>query len=258
MQKNLYYRTVIKRYRFSRSLGALGNYIFTTMQRLIEVFIRKDFGERHFRFSRAIGLAILLYLVPNIEGLIRLYFGDPALPHVFSVYATWYIFIVVFLCMSYVHYRAQKRSPSVFDFSRYSYSYGVLQPWFLDNPVMKKIVPEKIDTRIRECFIEPAPFLVVGILLALLGQRLGYLLILSSLSYCAMYRMAYRGGDDFVMDIIDEMVLNAEMKKNFVDSPQEDPQDGSNIRARKPTTTEQRQRVMPSIIVDEDEILEAR
>jgi len=63
----------------------------------------------------------------------------------------------------------------------------------------------------EKSLIKPARFFETGILLIILQQRLGTLLCVCSIFYSLSYLMAYRIGDDFLLDKIHEMLMNEEL-----------------------------------------------
>ena len=71
--------------------------------------------------------------------------------------------------------------------------------------------------RTVECWLEPAPFFLAGIVLAAFGQTLGWLLMFSAAVYAVSYVEAYKDGDNHVMDIIDDMIKNKQDAQSFMD-----------------------------------------
>jgi hypothetical protein len=170
------------------------------------------------------------------------------MPH----YLGWYIFIALFLAVSLRHKRDMARNPSVFDFAKFSLASGTIHPLFF------KIKLPGIETNYRsiECLLEPLPFFIAGVLLALIGQALGWLLIVVSIYYGMGYVAAYHIGDNFVMDKIDEMIVNQKLERAFVDEASEDETLGFRFRGKRPDDREMRKKIMP-LMVEDDEVFEA-
>ncbi len=254
MQKNLYFRSVLRRENLIKKfiLGLFGS-IASYPRMLLEVFIRKDFGERYFNLASAIYFALFTAALPLVaKGFMR-YFSDDEPSSFWWHYATWYIFLVLFLLKSFQHYQAMKRSPSVFDFARYSLSSGQFHPQFF-----KVQIPGiKPDRRNIEILLEPGLFFVLGIVLWLIGQKVGILLTVCSIFYSFSYQLAYHNGDNFVMDKIDEIICNEELKKSFVDDAGQDETRGFQFIGRRPESKEMREKLMP-LILEDDEALDAK
>lgn len=242
MKKKLYFKEAFRRVGSNKAvLSAFCNFC-SAPRLLLEVFIRKDFGERYFSLSEAMTIVVVLALVP-----LQSYTGDSWFP-----YLTWYAYLTGFFYMSLRHQQDLKRNPSVFDFKKYSLYTGKVNPVFFKV----KIRGQKPDIRQVECLIEPAPFLIAGLVLLLIGQYLGLLLIVCSLLYGSSYSAAYAIGDHYVMDIIDGMIINEEMEKSFVDDADEDDTRSYRFRGQKPKDHDSRKKLLP-LLNDEDEVLTA-
>jgi hypothetical protein len=209
---------------------------------ILEVFIRKNFGERYFSFASAITAAVFLFILPGIFLVYGYIFhiSDGPRNIIGKPLITWDPFIIVFLIFAIQRRKEIKRQPSVFDFARFSKSAGVLQLWYqklLDNFQIK-------DPRVQECYFEPFPFFVLGVLLAIIGQYLGWLLIYCSIVYCLGYKAGYHLSDHWMMDKIDEIIANEEMEKAFVLEEDADQTRGFKFLPRKPKSQEMRRKLM--------------
>lgn len=255
-KKNLYFRTVFKRE------NVLASNIFFIMMSLasyprllLEVFLRKNFGVRYFRFSSALTVAVLMILFPLmadlLPGLFRMRHLGSQQQGILSwleSYATWYIFTVAYMGAAFFRLREIIAAPSVFDFGKFSYYSGNINPLFIQASPLG----HRLSIRQIECFAEPLVFLLLGLLLKLFGQPLGQLLVVSSIIYCLSYVGAYRRGDDFVMDLIDETLIN----ENIVEAMTEDGAEnkhGVRIYANKPNSKELRRKLAESTIEDDGE-----
>ncbi|MEP7165215.1 MAG: hypothetical protein ABI741_11000 [Ferruginibacter sp.] len=254
MQKNLYFRSVLRRDNLIKLffLGLFGS-IASYPRLLIEVFIRKDFGERYFNLASAIYVALFMAALPLAAKGLMGYFGDDDSSSFWWHYLTWYIFLALFLIKSFQHYQTMKRSPSVFDFARYSLSSGKFHPQFFKI----QIPGIKPNTRNIEILLEPGLFFVLGIVLWLIGQKVGILITVCSIFYSFSYQLAYHNGDNFIMDKIDEIICNEELKKTFVDDATEDETRGFRFMGRKPESKEMREQIMP-LMLEKDEVFDAK
>lgn len=266
MQKNLYYRSLMRRENIIKKFFlSLFDFFVSGSRLLLEVFIRKNFGERYFRLSAAIILITEFGLLPFLLVFLQRKFGSstqetqvtdvwsddpapvaapPADPSLWTGYIGWYIFLGLFLLFSIRHYLDKKRQPSAFDFGKFSLSSGELQSYTSRIPLF-----DTKNRRLRECVIEPLFFMVIGIVFLLIHQHVGWLLVICSLLYSANYVAAYESGDNFILDIIDEQILNKEMEQDFVDGEEDDI---SEFRARRPVSKDYRRKLLPAIVVEDD------
>ena len=248
MTKNLYYRTVGGR------PDVIYNLISFTVMRiasyprlLLEVFIRQNFGERYFRMSAVVVLTALLITFPIAMKMMPSFSSgsDSFWLH----YATWYLFTAAFFYVCLQRWKEVKHEPSVYDFKRFSFSNGRYIPQF--SAFVEKMAD--FDVRKLETVIEPALFFVIGLILALLGQRIGALILVSSIVYSLSYVGAYRSGDNFIMNMIDEMLVNESMKENFVEGTDDKERD-FRVRAKLPNDPDLRQQHLDQIIVEEEKV----
>jgi hypothetical protein len=249
-ERNAYFRDVIM--RRNRLKKFILDFFFSTSsypRLVLEVFIRKNFGERYFTIASAITVAVLLAVTPSVAHWVYNLF-----PHtydsyedfqatqsgagIWSSYTTWYLFIAVFLVFSWKRMRETDRNPSVFDFGKFSLYSGDIHPMFF----RVKLFGKKVNVRQVETFVEPAAFFIVGLMLAMMGQKLGYLLEWCSIFYSLGYIAAYKRGDDFVMDLIDEKIMNEEKLKVIVEGEENNAR-GVRFYMRRPTTREAREKL---------------
>jgi hypothetical protein len=256
MKRVSYYRTVfprrnpVKDWILNLFLGS------TSFARLIlEVFIRKNMGRRYFKFSGAIVTAIGLLTIPFFPLVLNLfvpsYFGYGFWGTI-KEYSLWYIFVGVFLYFSYLRYKDIKHIKSLFDYEHFSLSTGIVIKPFRDL----KFRGEYISPRIREIFIEPLPFFIGGLLLTLLSQKLlGGLFVFSAIVYCISSARAYAEGDDFMLDLIDEIICNKELVRTFKND--EPTQHGFQFYGDKPNSQQLRDEMLNKMFDDDDKFTEA-
>lgn len=249
----MYYRTVFRREnKFLNFCLDLFLNLCSWPRLLLEVFIRKNFGERYFKLSSAVTVAILLMILPALTNQIfsSVYssFGGYGRQesNFWGQYATWYAFLIAFLYFSFLRWREVKRNPSVYNFGRFSLCTGDINSKFFHVRLFgKSTTPRQVET-----ILEPALFFVSGLLLIFMGQKLGWLLFISSIFYSLGYAGAYRNGDNFVLDRIDEMILNEEMEDSFVNDEDSSQTRGVRFYTKKPNDADLRRKVADTFIED--------
>lgn len=263
MQKNLYYRHVIQRQNLFKALTLSFFFAFASWPRLLlEVFIRKNFGERYFRLSSAITVAVLLTALPffldKLNSSVAMTQTDfnpfaeepaatPSGSGFLKSYIGWFIFLAGFVVVSVYRHLEIKRNPSVFDFAKYSLYGGKIHPFFYGL----KIGGKAPSLRLIESVLEPLPFLIAGVLLYMAGQSLGTLLIVCSIFYSLGYVAAYDIGDNFVMDTIDQIICNEELKSSFVDGKDEEQTRYFRFVGDRPDDPAKRSQILPLLMENE-------
>jgi len=260
MKKNLYFREQVRRENHIK------NFIYDTAMSLasypkacLEVFIRSNPGERYFSLAANLSVAFILIVLPL--GLHKLpflsdfganynSFQEYNEAHAFGWsflwhYASWYAYIVVFLIFTRRRWLEVRRNPGVFDFTKYTKYAGNIDLRFFN------FHPLGLQPSIRsvECIYEPAAFFVAGIALSLLGQRIGAMLMVSSIVYGLSYAALYKQGDNFIMDKIDEQIINEGFEDTFVKDHFNDPR--GRFHMDKPRDENLRRKLRDSIIVDD-------
>lgn len=261
MKKNLYFRTVMTRHNvIARAILDFILKIASYPRLLIEVFLRKNFGERYFATASVISVATLMIAFALFWTKIFPRIGGFSSYAEYSAYekskdawfrwefATWYIFIVAFIYVSYQRRKEVKRNPSVFDFARFSLYTGDIHPKFWNLKVFGK----KPTARQIETLYEPLLPFVIGVILWLIEQKLGIVLVVSSICYSLSYVQAYRQGDHFVMDKIDEMIMNEEMQSAFIEDESSNNTRGVRFYAERPRSKADREKLREAIVVDDN------
>lgn len=280
MKKNLYFKFV---YQSTRTLEAhvvaSALRILSFPRTLLEVFIRKNMGERYLGIGQAVllvlGLGYLafayapLFYMKNAQESLheRLRengynynsnweressFTDNFGFYFTTHFASWYLFLIAFLVVSYLRYQEIKRLPSVFDFARSSVYTGDIHPIFINFKWKNKT----FDVRQIETVLEPLFFFIIGLGLIILQQYIGYIVIISSVGYALNARISYIQGDHFIMDIIDNQLFNQEKDDAFVKGNEINNDRGVRYYGRRPTNPEDRKKLSDEF--DEEEIVEVR
>lgn len=260
MKKQTYFQTMVRRQDFITE--TLLNFFlsFCSWPRmLLEMFIRRNQGERYFSFAGALMLLTLLAVAPFIS----LQDFIPFLPYdwspyrfrwstFLSEYLTWYLYLAAFGYMVIQRRQEIKQLPSVFDFKRYSLSTGLIHPRFY----LIEWNGRYFSRRMIETVLEPGLFFLPGVLLWIIGQPIGMVLTVSSIFYSLSYAAAYRAGDNFLMDKIDERICQEDLASIFVDGLDANSGRGFHFYGRIPATRDARERVA-DLFTQSDETVEA-
>lgn len=219
-------------------------YNLTTVPKLtLEVFIRRNFGERYFSFAMGIITCIVLSVLP--------YFFPTTDKYPFSIIQMiganllWYGYVGALVTVLIIRKREIAREPSVFDFAKYSLYQGKHIDWFAKTILMQipRITPRMIDK-----VIDPGFFLLVGLLAMLLGSPfLGVWIIFSSLCYHLSNAIAYHQGDHFIMDLIDITITAEELEKSIVYNMSPEETRGFSVYGRRPVKMENRKAVFEEL-----------
>jgi hypothetical protein len=250
MHKNPYFRLVLRRRSAIADAFTSFFIFFASYPRLLlEVFIRRKFGDRYFSLTSALTVVAFFFFFPYLISFayvpayrydqIELFGFAKAFPSI-------YIFLGLFLVVSIWHYIDIKRGPSVFNFEKFSLYGG--EP----NPLFWKIrIGGKVPTpRLIETVYEPLLFLIIGWILIKMDIAVGYIIFTASIFYSFSYVAAYKMGDDFIKDKIDEMICNEDMEEAFVENVTS--RRGFQFRGEKPDSREQRSTLADEFIDYED------
>lgn len=251
MKKSIYYKTVFQRKNIVKDfLLRLFLSVASYPRMILEVFIRKNFGERYFSFATAITIFVILLVLPALFSYVEFGWYRFEWWDMLKSNKLWYLFACVFLYVANQRRLEIQRLPSVFDFARFSLSGGAIHPILTDLVVEKK----RFSIRQIEIFIEPLFFLVIGLFLGLIGQTsLCILLVVCSIIYSLSYSAAYYLGDQFIMDKIDEMIASEEMVNAFVYDRDPSQTRGFHVMGRKPASEDRRRRLWEDMMSDDDD-----
>lgn len=250
MKKNLYFRNTVQRKNVLREFFLSIFSMFSGYPRLmIEVFIRKDFGERYFKISSAITAFVIFAAAP----FLLQWFEDAGEEETRRSHVAGnqmlYIYLGLFILFSIKRYLETRHNPSVFDTEKYSLYGGTIHPGFKRI----KIFGTKPSIRLIETVLEPLPFFVAGVILWMLNQSLGILLVASSIFYSLSYVALYDQGDNYVMDMLDQMIMNEMLEDAFVNDQDPSKTKGVRTMGRKPADEDIRREVLKGML-DEEEV----
>jgi hypothetical protein len=252
MKKNLYYKNHFGRKNIIKEFFLNLAYSFASFARMpLEIFTRRNFGERYFSFAQTVVFAVFMSLFPIVYIKVQDFaFGGMGAGMIVAKFATWYLFLGTVVKASLKRKQEIKRLPSVFDFARFSLSTGELLPVIRDFAINGK----KLNIRTVETLIEPSIFLIAGITLAILAQPIGYFIIVCSVLYSLSYVMAYHIGDNYIMDIIDNIICAEELEDVFVNDKSPRDARGFQDYGRKPSDPDMRRKVADGFFENEEPI----
>jgi len=245
---NLYYKTVFKRKEVAKDIGLIFLLFIVSWPRLLmEVFLRKNFGERYFSLGAVIFLGFVLFFIPIGMDKALYYSGDNSIPSIMIRNFTWYLYLAGLVYVSIQRQREIKRDIGTFDFAKFSAYDGDINNAFY----FIKIGGKEVTRRQISIFIEPAFLFAIGVILTLLAQKVGLLIVSCSICYAIGYQVAYTRGDHFILDTIDEMICNEEMVGSFVEGRRPEDTRGFEMRGNAPVEPGFRKQVIDNCIEQE-------
>jgi hypothetical protein len=165
---------------------------------IVEVFMRKHFGERYYSFSVAVIITLLmLYPYFFLGGRIRETLG-----------LSWVIFTVLFLIKSIRHRLEFRRFSMTYDYDRFSYTDGEIFPFWYSLIGTKLLGLTVTRYRILVLF-EPAIPILVGLILMLIPytRAVGVLIFLSGFLFAYRSTMKAYAARSHVLDAIDDQLI---------------------------------------------------
>lgn len=210
MKKNIYYSSVYGRMELNKKVIGLIITLLAFPKIVLDVFLRKNMGERYYSLFVAVIVGIGMYAIFYTQAKMNM--DDPS---TFS-----YIFLAGYAIMSVARYLEIRREPSVFDFAKFSLSTGLSYPFFKHIKLFgKSPTQRRIDV-----YYEPLLCLLVGLLITVtVDPMVGIVVIFCAISYYLHNMFAAMMGDHFVMDKIDEIICNQELSETFVQDKEVSP-----------------------------------
>lgn len=205
MQKNTSLRTVQKHRRISSFLSLC--FQLSPLPRLmLETFIRSQFGRRYYSMRLALKIFFFLLLFPLflwfplIRYLLWGLWPEPnfdanTLSNFWSHYTTWYVFTFAFIVLA-----IRKKRKAMKNWGPTSCP-GVSSPFFYKI----KLFGRPLTARFIETIAEPLVTFLIGFILFRLEQKIGHVIMISSVFFSLSYIYAYRIADEKLMDIQDDM-----------------------------------------------------
>ncbi|MBW4889201.1 hypothetical protein KXQ82_05720 [Mucilaginibacter sp. HMF5004] len=250
MKRNLYYKGMYQRKNVIKdALMSLGAWTLSWPRLLLEVFIRKNFGERYFSLFTAISLTCVLFWLPIGIDRARLPFGGGSVTSVIGHNATWYVYLAAFVYFAFKRQKEIKRERSWFE-KKFSLYNGDINPRFHNLKIGNWV----IDRRTISTTYEPLFCFIVGLVLTACLQKIGVLIIYSSICYGVSYYGEYLSGDHFVMDMMDEMIANENLVKSFVNQAPPEKTNGFEVKGTPPNNPDFRRKVADNMLADDEPV----
>lgn len=234
---------------------------FTLAQHFIYAFTRRNLGERRFSFDLSIFICVVLAIIPIVMGPeIHKYsilnsgnWRDLKKLNHFSYasfifeHISWYIYLGFFIFNAYKRKLEIDRLPSVFELARHTRSKGEID----DRITSLKWMGRPFTIREIEILVEPGLFLIVGILLIICHQLIGYVIVIFSLICSLSSKVERVLADHKIMDIMDGIMSAEETEGIVVDLKQPKDTRGVSFPGKLPKDRDMRKKVV-NYIQDED------
>ncbi|MGX5858305.1 hypothetical protein ACWKW6_31905 [Dyadobacter jiangsuensis] len=250
MKKSVYYRTLYRRDNPIKEFVASVLYDLCSIPRMIlEVMIRRSFGKRYFSFTLAMIVLMVLIAIPAFIAYGPWNYYTPAFGEFILKNLSWYAFLLVYLISCLRRRREKTLAAGEFDFDFFTRASGDILPGFTRlRPFGRPATLREIET-----IIEPLFFAAIGLVLIALGQAIGILIVFCAVGYSISYLGAYWRGDDILMDIIDERIVNEGMFEIFVDGDEHSTHKGFRYRGPRPPDREFRKNLADDMSGDDDD-----
>lgn len=170
---------------------------------IVEVFLRRRFGERYITLAQSIGLFIVINLAYSfIDDWFRLKGGQGFL----------FVFSLIFLGLAIYHRLEVSKYGTTYDFKRFSLSDGEIAPFWW-TIIGKKFLGLRISSYHVRVLLEPAIPVLLGafFLLFEFSQAVGVILFFCGIIYGIRNFTKAQKGRNWVLDNIDKKISN-EMK----------------------------------------------
>ncbi|MCP9749995.1 hypothetical protein [Ferruginibacter sp. HRS2-29] len=176
---------------------------------MLEVFIRKDFGDKYFNLGSAFSVFFVLCVLPL--GLYWVFYknsyGIPV-KSFWDVYWSWYLFIALFVFFSIKRSIEVRRHKKDLNFHRNDpgTSLAIFYRIKLFGEPSRKIITS---------LYEPLAFFVLGFILSKLGVQIGVLIMTNSVFYSIGTYAEFHYGDNFFRDSVQSIVKGEDLKNSL-------------------------------------------
>lgn len=197
---------------------------------IVEVFLRKNFGERYIN-TGSILAAWYLMMNPYLFFHFKEYsfgflitwmpkevirYGDDIFNLPYALFCTGFLIFALYHRLQFKRYLNAE-----FDQHRFSLSRGI--PWrFWSNRMEKKVLGIEINPYTLVVIFEPSIPLVTGLVLTVFPETrgLGGLVIIGALSYAIRGMILAIKGREYFLDKLDELIMKEELGKIILDAKQ--------------------------------------
>ncbi len=210
---------------------------------ILEVFLRKNMGARYFSF----GLCVFLFLLFEATFIVGAFSKIGEFSAVGRNSYVLGIFGIVFLIYALKRRKESNTDPNYVSFDHFSLSAGDLQGWF------KTKLDGGKQARTIEIWLEPLPFLILGLVLMMFSfsRILGLILMTCSVLYSLSYMGAYALARDVIMDKIDMKIAGEELGRMLKTGMGKDESRGFRNRSPMPNDPAQRELLYQLLLSDE-------
>lgn len=215
---------------------------------LFEVFVRKNFGERYFYFSRALFLTVILGLWPWAKYKAVTMWNDYKYPvhwdgkedyawHFSLKYISWYLFLFLFLICSIKRLaeilgRKRRGQIAYGGDSRHSGDTFPFFYYFGHSETRRKLKAGNLSQEEMGALswnshwkvgviLEPAPFLIIGLILWTVGQSAGLPMAICAVLYGLGTWADHFFAEETILNQSDDMVLAQSLSQLFSQGKQE-------------------------------------
>lgn len=247
MKKELHFILPRERKNFYKLLLLNIFWVFGSIPAMIlEPFVRRKMGVRHFSLSACYTIAALMLS----EDLYKIYKGD----YSFTLYnigrePIWYAFVVAFLYMAIQRHRESRQLEAFFDMNYYSLSRGEALP-FVKNLHWRG---KQVTVRQQLVYVEPAIGILAGVVLLFLDMHVGGILIVSSICYGGNAAHDLYMADQQIYHDIDTRIAQEQWANAYVDEKPISETHGFAAYGRRPVSKEFRRKIFTRKNGGEDE-----
>lgn len=219
---------------------------------LLEVFVRKNFGKNYFNMGSVISVAwrvallpILLYYIPKLYNYVmnsewnytfnewygknhngyQSYHDD-----FWHIYIGWYVLLIAFLVFAFIRwFEVMRIGENSTNTSTYN---GDINRLFTKLNFLGQATPKMISV-----VYEPLVLFVVGLIVKLMGQNVGWVIMISSIFYSLGYLSDFRFGNKIITLEWDKIKKNKEVRKIFEGADSDENMkspDGISLKERRP------------------------
>jgi len=176
---------------------------------MLEVFVRKNLGRRYFNMFSAMTVVAILLIIPQL--LFKYWYSPEYKMYVkgfWDLYLVWYLFTGAFFTMSIIRWieilqnKNRQLEASTYPGDPFNFMYSLR---FLG----------KANERTIAIRYEPFLFFIAGFILIKCGQGIGYLILFSSIFYSIGNYAEFKYGDEYIIDMEDQMKLNEALQDSF-------------------------------------------
>lgn len=228
---------------------------------LIELFTRKKFGQRYMSVASCVtAILAMFFFAILLQSTQRTFLSLFGIRSHGSYFGFSEILVLMFGLVAYFkaiqHKRERMKLGGTLDFNRYSRSWGIpCAYWHKLEKMLPTFLLKKIpfnNHNIRQ-YYEPFSAILIGLILIAFpfGRTLGMILFFCGILYYARTRIQFSWGRAYVLDHIDQVILNEELHKFWTGALEEnDDMRGVMVTTPIPKTPEQKTTLAQHVLND--------